>query len=157
MPPARSTAMLARIATALAGVALAPCSAFAEPPPPPHHHEAPPPHHPPSHGPKVVVINRSAPHWWVGQSAFVAYTGPRVGFYFAPGYGYYRVPAGYYGRPFVVGVVLPPAMRGYRVVSPALYGLAPPPAGCDWFFAASGFVLVSKSQWTIVRSVSGGW
>ena len=106
---------------------------------------------------QVVVIDRSRPGWWRGQPTFVGYTGPRRGYYFAPGYGYYAVPHGYVGRPFVAGVVLPVPMRTYVVVRPAIYGLAPAPAGYAWYYAGSGMVLAAIATGMIVQSVAGGW
>lgn len=106
---------------------------------------------------RVVVIDRSRPGWWRGRPGFVGYAGPRPGYYFAPGYGYYVIPRGYVGRPFVAGVVLPPPMRTYVVVSPAMYGLAPAPVGYSWYYAGTGMVLVAISTGIIVQSVAGGW
>jgi Ni/Co efflux regulator RcnB len=105
----------------------------------------------------VVVVDRSRPGWWRGQPAFVGYVGPRRGYYFAPGYGYYAIPRGYWQRPFVAGVVLPVRMRAYVVVAPATYGLAPAPAGYAWYYAGPGMVLAATSTGVIVQSVAGGW
>ena len=119
---------------------------------------------PPRHGAVVVkgnagtvVIDRSYPRWWVGHTGFVAYVGPRPGYYYAPGYGYYRIPVGWVGRPFVVGVVLPAPLRRYPIVTPAIYGLRPAPVGYTWFYAGSSFVLASGTSGVIVQSVVGGW
>lgn len=106
---------------------------------------------------RVVVVDRSRPGWWRGQPAFVGYVGPRRGYYFAPGYGYYVIPPRYVGRPFVAGVVLPVPMRTYVVVEPAMYGLAPAPAGYAWYYAGTGMVLAAISTGMIVQSVAGGW
>ena len=106
---------------------------------------------------RAVVVDRSRPGWWRGNPAFVGYTGPRAGYYFAPGHGYYAVPRGYYGRPFVVGAVIPPPMRRYVVVQPVMYGLAPAPAGYGWYYAGTSLVLASVASGQITRSVAGGW
>ncbi|WP_260927632.1 RcnB family protein [Novosphingobium sp. 9] len=105
----------------------------------------------------VVVVDRGHPGWWRGTPAFAAFYGPRPGYYYAPGYGYYPVPVGYAGRAFAVGVVLPMPMRSYVVVEPAAYGLAPAPMGYGWYFAGSSFVMASTAHGTIVRVVAGGW
>lgn len=104
-----------------------------------------------------MVVDRSSPGWWRGNPAFAAYAGARPAHYYAPGYGYYPVPRGYIGRPFVAGVVLPAAMRRYVVVQPAVYGLAVPAPGYGWYYAGSSFVLIDTDSGMIVQSVVGGW
>ncbi len=106
---------------------------------------------------RTIVIDRSRPGWWRGNPVFVGYAGPRPGYYFAPGHGYYVIPRGYYGRPFVAGVVIPPPMRRYVVIQPAVYGLAPPPPGYAWFYAGTSLVLAAVATGVIVQSVAGGW
>jgi|GEM_PF-3871716 len=105
----------------------------------------------------TTVVDRGQPGWWHGHAAFVGYTGPRAGYYYAPGYGYYAIPVGYAHTTWVVGVTLPPPMRTYVVIQPADYGLPAPPPGYNWYYAGTNFVLVSVSSGVIVRSVSGGW
>ncbi|GEM_PF-2039891 len=107
--------------------------------------------------PPIIIIDRSRPGWWRDNPAFVGYVGPRPGYYFAPGHGYYVVPPGYYGRPFVAGVVIPLPMRRYVVIQPALYGLAPPPPGYAWYYAGTSLVLAATTTGMIVQSVAGGW
>lgn len=106
---------------------------------------------------RAVVVDRSRPGWWRGNPAFVGYAGPRAGYYFAPGHGYYAVPRGYYGRPFVAGAVIPVPMRRYVVVQPAMYGLAPAPVGYGWYYAGTSLVLASIATGVIVQSIAGGW
>ncbi|PNU05590.1 hypothetical protein A8V01_15630 [Novosphingobium guangzhouense] len=139
-----------------------------------HHHGAPPSHgHPPQgqpphghghnpppprpHGRTTVIIDRSRPGWWRGNTLFVAYTGPRAGYYFAPGYGYYAVPRAYFGRNFVVGAVVPLPMRSYVIVTPAIYGLRPAPPNYRWYYAGPNIVLAHVSTGVIIQSVAGGW
>lgn len=111
-------------------------------------------HRPPS---RVVVVDRTRPGWWRGRPDFVVYRGPRRGYYFAPGYGYYAPPRGYYGRHWVIGVVLPPPMRTYVVVDPVIYGLRVPPPGYRWYYAGDRIVLAVVATGVIVESVAGGW
>ncbi|WP_343698971.1 RcnB family protein [Caulobacter sp.] len=125
-------------------------------------HAAPPPKGgrpphvaPPPHG--VVVVDRGQPGWWRGHPGFVSYVGPRPGYYYAPGYGYYAIPRGYTRTTWVVGATLPPMMRSYVVISPAVYGLAPAPVGCGWYYAGANIVLVRLSTGVIIQSVAGGW
>ncbi|MHA3790583.1 RcnB family protein [Sphingomonas sp. YL-JM2C] len=104
-----------------------------------------------------VTVDRGRPGWWRGHAAFASYAGPRAGYFFAPGYGYHPVPAGYAAAAFRAGATLPPPMRSYVVVTPAAFGLAPPPPSYSWFFVGSNIVLASPATGVIVRSVPGGW
>lgn len=106
---------------------------------------------------RTVVADRGRPGWWRGNPVFVGYAGPRPGYYFAPGHGYYGIPRGYYGRPFVAGAAIPPPMRRYVVIQPAAYGLGPPPPGYAWYYAGSSLVLAAIKTGVIVQSVAGGW
>lgn len=79
------------------------------------------------------------------------YGGPRRGYYFAPGYGYYPVPARYWGYRWGVGVVVPVPMRRYVIVTPGAYGLAPPPPGFGWVYLDTRVALVRLNTGVIVR------
>ncbi len=105
----------------------------------------------------TVVVDRSRAGWWHTHPDFVAYHGPRPGYYYAPGYGYHRVPAAYVHTTWVVGRTFPATFRRYVVINPVGFGLAPPPPGCGWYYAGSNFVLVRHSSGVIVQSVAGGW
>lgn len=107
--------------------------------------------------PRVIVVDRTRPGWWRGRRDFIVYAGPRRGYYFAPGYGYYLPPRGFYGRRFVAGVVLPVPMRRYVVVDPVVYGLRPPPPGYRWYYAGDRIVLAAIATGIIMESVAGGW
>ncbi|MHA6719714.1 RcnB family protein [Sphingomonas sp. RS6] len=107
--------------------------------------------------PRVVVVDRTRPGWWRGRPEFTVYAGPRRGYYFAPGYGYYLPPRGVYGRVWVAGVTLPPPMRRYVVVEPRVYGLRVPPAGYRWYYAGDRIVLAAIATGIILESVPGGW
>lgn len=104
-----------------------------------------------------VTVDRSRPGWWRGHPAFAGYTGPRAGFYFAPGYGYRPVSAANAAGVLLAGATLPPQMRSYVVLTPAAFGLAPAPSSYSWFFAGNSFVLASPATGVIVQSVPGGW
>ncbi|KAK0341815.1 hypothetical protein LTR94_024855 [Friedmanniomyces endolithicus] len=106
---------------------------------------------------RTVVIDRSHTGWWRGQPEFVAYHGPRSGYGYAPGYGYYRASHGPQGGVWVVGSHYPASMRRYVVINPHSYGLPPAPAGCGWYYAGNNFVLVRRSTWVVTRTVAGGW
>lgn len=105
----------------------------------------------------TTVVDRGNAGWWHGHSAFVGYAGPRAGYYFAPGYGYYGIPRGYAHATWTVGATLPVTMRRYVVVRPAGYGLVAAPPGYGWYYAGTNFVLVALASGVIAQSVAGGW
>lgn len=105
----------------------------------------------------TVVVDRSQPGWWRGQAGFVAYSGPRAGFAYAPGYGYYAVTYSPFGGVWVVGAPFPPSLHRYVVVTPAMYGLSPAPVGYGWYYAGNNFVMVRHSTGVVTRTVAGGW
>lgn len=157
---ATALATIASIAPAGAQIVRSSTTVVTRGAPPPHGHPAPPP--PPSHGHRaphggVVVVNRGQAGWWRGYPGFAAYAGPRVGFYYAPGYGYYAIPRGYTQTSWAVGTTLPSTMHRFVVVQPASYGLAVASPGYRWYYAGTNFVLVRASNGVIVRSVAGGW
>jgi len=106
---------------------------------------------------RTVIVDRSRAGWWHGHPSFVHYHGPRAGYYFAPGHGYYAIPRAYVHTTWVVGHTLPVPMRRYVVINPVGFGLAPPPTGHGWFYAGTNFVLIRMSSGVIVQSVAGGW
>ncbi|MBT0667416.1 RcnB family protein [Novosphingobium profundi] len=111
----------------------------------PHSHRPPP------------FADRGRAGWWHEDPRFTGYRGRRPGFYFAPGYGYYRVPAGFASGAFVAGVVLPVAMRSYVVAEPSVYGLRAAPYGYGWFYAGDSFVLASLTTGVVLQAIAGGW
>ncbi|KIC55907.1 hypothetical protein RM53_14460 [Brevundimonas nasdae] len=106
---------------------------------------------------RTVVIDRSHAGWWRGQPDFVAYHGPRRGYAYAPGYGYYAATHVPRGGVWIVGSPYPASMRRYVVINPHHYGLPPAPAGHGWYYAGNNFVLVHRSTWVVTRTVAGGW
>jgi hypothetical protein len=105
----------------------------------------------------AIVVERSRPGWWRGRPGFTIYAGPRRGYYYAPGYGYYLPPRGLYGRRWTVGVTLPIPMRRYVVVDPLGYGLRVPPPGYRWYYAGNRIVLAAIATGIIMETVAGGW
>lgn len=91
--------------------------------------------------------------WWRTYPAYRAYAGPRRGYFYAPGHGYYSVPAPYWGRVWARGVVVPLALRRYPVVDLALYRLPPPRAGHGWYHVDNDIVLISLATGLIVDSL----
>src|SRR5690606_36193763 len=67
--------------------------------------------------------------WWRSNNWFRGYSGLRVGFYYAPSYGYYQVPRQYWGRRWSEGDYLSSVFWRYQVNDYRFYGLGYPPAG----------------------------
>lgn len=101
--------------------------------------------------------DRNNRDWWKGRSEFSGYAGPRDGQYFAPGRGYYKVPATYYNRSWKKGERLPAEFRGYRVPDSAFYGLRAPPRGHDWVYVDNDVFLIATATGLIVDSLPDVW
>ncbi len=90
-----------------------------------------------------------------GDQRFHDYSGVRIGFYFAPGRGYYHVPDQYYGHRWGRGEYLPRFFFSYRIYDPDYYDLPYPPYGCAWMFVGEDAVLVDLDTGEIVDIVYG--
>jgi len=106
---------------------------------------------------RVTHWDRSNPRWWRGRPEFIAYVGPRPGYFFAPGYGYYPVRRAYIRRAWVAGVPVPFAMRRYVVLDPGFYGLAPARPGYRWIYIDNNIALVRDLTGVIVRVLPRIW
>ena len=89
--------------------------------------------------------------WWRERRGFEAYEGRRDGFWFAPGYGYYRPDPRWYGFNWYVGFTVPFELRSYYVSDPYDYGLPPAPYGCEWIFLGNQLVLINMETGQIVQ------
>jgi Ni/Co efflux regulator RcnB len=92
------------------------------------------------------VIWGSNHDWWRGRPEFRGFAGPRVGFLFIPGVGYWQAPREYWGRHWGYGDSLPRVFLQYQVYDWAAYGLPPPPFGCAWVWIDGGVALVDLSD-----------
>lgn len=81
--------------------------------------------------------------WWRGRSEWRGYNGRRNGYYYAPGYGYYRYDQRYHGRRWGRGAYLPQSYRRYYVQDPYFYNLREAPYGYRWVYVDNDLVLVS--------------
>jgi Ni/Co efflux regulator RcnB len=86
-----------------------------------------------------------------------SYTGVRLGFYFFPGRGYYRVPDSYYNYRWARGEVLPSYFYSYRIYDWDYYGLPSPPYGCGWFFVGQDAVLIDLRSGEILDIIYDVW
>lgn len=95
--------------------------------------------------------------WWRRRREFHDYAGVRIGFWFAPGYGYYRVPESYWERQWGPGDYLPAFMWEYQVADWDDYGLPPPPYGCAWVWINGGVALIDLSDGYVLEVEYGLW
>ncbi|MBX3476062.1 MAG: RcnB family protein [Brevundimonas sp.] len=81
----------------------------------------------------------------------------RVGFYFAPGYGYYSVPSSYWGRRYYEGDFLPSLFWRYEIRDWSYWGLPFPPAGTMWVFVDNNIYLVDRFDGYIIEVINDAW
>lgn len=95
--------------------------------------------------------------WWRDRREFHGYTGARIGFWFAPGYGYYHVPESYWDRQWGPGDYLPAFLWEYQVADWEDYDLPPPPEGCGWVWINGGVALIDLSDGYVLDVQYGLW
>ncbi len=90
---------------------------------------------------------------WEHRPEWRTFRGVRPGYWYAPGYGYYRVNprwhAGYWRR----GAYVPPPYRRLYVQDWGYYGLRPPPPGYRWVYADGNFVLMALATGLIANAI----
>jgi Ni/Co efflux regulator RcnB len=96
-------------------------------------------------------------NWWRGNDAFRNYTGVRLNFFFAPGFGYYSVPQQYRQHSWHPGDYLPSYFMRYVVNDYRSYGLPRPPNNCRWIWVNNSILLVDRSDRYILDEVSNIW
>jgi Ni/Co efflux regulator RcnB len=101
--------------------------------------------------------DRNNRNWWRGRSEWRDYNGVRRGFFYAPGYGYYRADPRYVGYSWRRGGIVPPAYRSYYVRDPAFYGLRPAGRGQRWVYVDNNLVLMSVATGLIADIVANAW
>lgn len=95
--------------------------------------------------------------WWRNDRRFRGWSGVRVGFYFAPGYGYYSVPRTYWNRQYYVGQYLPDVFWRYQVNDWRTYGLGYPPPGARWVYVDNAIYLIDERDGYIIEVVRDAW
>ena len=93
---------------------------------------------------------------WRDRSEWRGYRGARAGYWYAPGYGYYRSDPRYrsYWRR---GGYVPPTYRTYYVQDPYYYGLRSAPPGYRWVYADNNFVLMALASGLIADVIANGY
>lgn len=99
---------------------------------------------------RELRYDRRHPDTWRTRPEWRGYAGPRSGYWYAPGYGYYRLPPGHAWRR---GAYVPRTYRHFYVQDYAYYGLRPPPPGHRWIYADGNFVLMAVATGLIVSVI----
>lgn len=99
--------------------------------------------------------DRNNRDWWRGRPEFRDYRGARNGYWYAPGYGYYRVEPRYYGHRWTRGSYLPRSYRTYYVRDPYAYNLRPAPPGYRYVHAGNDIVLIAVATGLIASVLNG--
>ena len=81
----------------------------------------------------------------------------RIGFYFAPGYGYYNVPRNYWNQRWRVGEFLPSIFWRYRLDDWRTYGLGYPPEGTRWVLVDNHIYLIDDYDGYIIDVIYDAW
>ena len=95
--------------------------------------------------------------WWRNDRRFRGFTGVRVGFYFAPGWGYYSVPRSYWNQSWREGQYLPEIFWRYRLDDWRTYGLGYPPAGTRWVYVDNSIYLIDEYDGYIIEVIRDAW
>ena len=95
--------------------------------------------------------------WWRNDNRFRGYSGVRIGFYFAPGWGYYSVPRSYWGRSWSVGQYLPDVFWRYQLNDWRTYGLGYPPEGTRWVSVDNTLYLIDEYDGYIIDVIRDAW
>lgn len=95
--------------------------------------------------------------WWRNHRHFRGWNGIRIGFYFAPGYGYYSVPRSYYNRRYYAGDYLPSFFWRYRVNDYNFWYLPPAPPGTAWIYVNNAILLVDLWDGYIITAIYDVW
>lgn len=100
--------------------------------------------------------DRARPETWRHRQEWRAYRGARQGYWYAPGYGYYRDHPSWHSAWRRGGYVPRPYRRLY-VQDWGYYGLRPPPPGHRWVYVDGNFVLMAVATGLIVDVIINGY
>jgi Ni/Co efflux regulator RcnB len=93
---------------------------------------------------------------WRDRDEWRGWRGARSGYWYAPGYGYYRVNPGWRAN-WRRGGYVPPPYRRFYVQDWRYYGLRPPPPGYRWVYADGNFVLMALATGLIADVILNGY
>ncbi len=89
--------------------------------------------------------------WWAGRRGFEGYEGPRNGYWYAPGRGYYSPGEAAYDFAWSLGAFVPYELRNCGVDDPYAYGVPPAPYGYCWIFLDDRLVMIDLRSGAIVQ------
>jgi Ni/Co efflux regulator RcnB len=90
---------------------------------------------------------------WRERAEWRGYNGARAGYWYAPGYGYYRP----YRADWRRGAYVPGPYRRFYVQDFGYYGLRPPPPGYRWVYADGNFVMMALATGLIADVIINGY
>jgi Ni/Co efflux regulator RcnB len=90
---------------------------------------------------------------WRERAEWRGYRGARAGYWYAPGYGYYRP----YRTSWARGAYVPGPYRRFYVQDVGYYGLRAPPPGYRWVYADGNFVLMALATGLIADVIINGY
>jgi len=93
---------------------------------------------------------------WRDRAEWRGYRGARAGYWYAPGYGYYRSDPRFRGH-WRRGGYVPVTYRTYYVQDPYYYGLRAAPPGYRWVYADNNFVLMALASGLIADVIANGY
>lgn len=101
--------------------------------------------------------DRNNRNWWRGRNEWRDYSGARAGYYYAPGYGYYRADPRFNRNSWRRGAILPPGYRTRYVADPYFYNLRPAGPGQRWVYVDNNLVLMTVATGLIADIVANAW
>jgi Ni/Co efflux regulator RcnB len=93
---------------------------------------------------------------WHDRAEWRGFRGERSGYWYAPGYGYYRENPGWRTN-WRRGGYVPAPYRRFYVQDWRYYGLRPPPPGYRWVYADGNFVLMALASGLIADVILNGY
>jgi Ni/Co efflux regulator RcnB len=105
---------------------------------------------------RIVRFDRARPESWRYRPEWRGYAGPRSGYWYAPGYGYYREDPGLH-LGWRRGGYVPVTYRRLYVQDWGFYGLRSPPPGYRWVYVDGDFVLMAVATGLILDLVLHGY
>jgi len=105
---------------------------------------------------RIVRFDRGRPESWRHRPEWRAYAGPRAGYWYAPGYGYYRENPGLH-LGWRRGGYVPVTYRRLYVQDWGYYGLRAPPRGYRWVYVDGDFVLMAVATGLILDVILHGY
>lgn len=100
--------------------------------------------------------DRARPETWRHRREWRNYHGVRPGYWYAPGYGYYRTYP-HWRDGWRRGAHVPPPYRHFYVQDWRYYGLRPPHPGHHWIYLDGHFVLMAAATGLIVDVIVNGY